>query len=355
MKNLGNLYKKDFILGFKDVWILLELGASVLIMSLFLFVIPKNIETEASVFIFDQSHVLQSIMDKKAEKKKKTGQIFVDSREKVVKGITKNRAAVGMIISKNSDGQFHTELLTQPYTSEAMVQYFKVTMADLLAVIKPPAGIYPPDVYQSVEVTALQEGVRDDIPFNKRMVPLVLMFVVGFMGIFTMMSVIGQERAGQTIRAYKVTPSSLGKLLLSKHLLILTISFMTFSIIYLPLMGFDTYLKAMLVIMPTVLLGSAIGVILGTFFDNPMGAMGWVLLLMIIFGLPAVSLFAPIFSPDWLKFIPSYHTLFGLDAAMFPDNNSSVFWNEVLILFAIAAVLLPLSGWVFTNKLRKEI
>lgn len=345
MRNLGNLYKKDLILGFKDVWILLEIGASVLIMSLLLFVVPKNIETEASVFIFDQSHVLQGM----------TSQVFVDSREEVIKGITKNRTAVGMIISVKNNGQFQTELLTQPYTSEAMVQYFEVTMEDLLAMIKPPAGVYPPDVYQSVEVTALQEGVRDDIPFNKMMVPLILMFVVGFIGIFTMMSVIGQERSDQTIRAYKVTPSSLGKLLLSKHLLILTVSFITFSIIYLPLMGFDAYIKALLVILPTVLMGSGIGVILGTFFDNPMGAMGWILLLMVLFGLPAVSLFAPIFSPDWLKFIPSYHTLFGLDAAMFPDSNSSVFWNEVLILFAIAAVLLPLSGWIFTNKLRKEV
>jgi len=340
-------------LGFKDVWILLELGASVLIVCMLLFVIPKEIDPEPSVFIYDQTEVLQSMMDQGEDKEdKKKGQVFVDNREEVIAGITKNRVAVGMIISEKSDGQYHTELLTQPYTTEAMIGYFEVQMADILSLIKPA---YSPDVFNAVEVTSLQEGGMDDIPFNKRMVPLILMFIVGFMGVFTMLSLIGQERSDQTIKAYKVTPSSLWTLIASKHLMLLTIGFLTFSIIYIPMMGFDGYLKALLIIIPTIFIGSAIGVILGAYFDNPMSGVGWIFLIMILFGLPGVSLMAPIFSPDWLKFIPSYHTLFGLDASMFPDTYSTVYWNEVLILFAIAIVLIPISSWFFTNKIRKEV
>ncbi len=356
MKRLGNLFKKDMILGFKDVWILLEIGASVIIVSMLLFVVPKEIDPEPSVFVYDQTEVLQKMMDQGDENdNKKEGQVFVNSREEVIAGITKNRVAVGMVIQEQSNGKYHTELLTQPYTTAAMVDFFEVQMADILSLIKPPSGAYSPDVYNSVEVTPMQEGGLDDIPFNKKMMPLILMFIVGFMGVFTMLSLIGQERSDQTIRAYKVTPSSLLTLITSKHLMMLTIGLITFSIVYLPMMGFDGYLKALLIIIPTILMGSAIGVMLGAFFDNPMAGVGWIFLIMMLFGLPAVSLMAPIFSPDWLKFIPSYHTLFGLDAAMFPDSYSLVFWNEVLVLFAIALVLLPLSSWIFTNKLRKDV
>ena len=172
---------------------------------------------------------------------------------------------------------------------------------------------------------------------------------------FTMISLIGQERTDQTIRAYKVTQSSLFTLLLSKHLMLLTIGLITFSIVFLPTVGFAGYLQALLVILPTILIGSAIGVMLGSFFDNPMAAIGWVFLFMMIFGLPGVSLFAPVFSPDWLKFIPSYYTLFGLDAAIFPDGYSNTLWISIGILFSISAVLLPLSAWIFTRKIWKEI
>jgi hypothetical protein len=55
-----------------------------------------------------------------------------------------------------------------------------------------------------------------------------------------------------------------------------------------------------------------------------------------------------------MKFIPTYHSLFGLDAAMFPDNNSHIIWQSALILAAVNAVLVPLSGWVFVRRVRKE-
>ena len=115
------------------------------------------------------------------------------------------------------------------------------------------------------------------------------------------------------------------------------------------------YLNALPIMIFSIIFGSGIGVILGSYFDNPMIGIGWVLFLMIVFSLPAVSLFAPVFSPDWLKLIPSYHTLFGLDAAMFPDNNNHIIWQETAIMFLFATVFVFLSSWIFTRKLRREV
>ncbi len=355
MSKLGSLYKKDMILGFKDVWIILELAAAVLISALLLFVVPKEINRETTIFIQDQTGVFKVMVDQMGgEEAKKGGQQFVDTRDEVVEGMRKNKTAFGMIISPREDHKFHIELLTQPSSSEAMVEFFEVQMTDVFTMIAAPEGSYSPEIFNKVKVTALQDQVRDEIPFNKRLVPLILVFIVGMMGLFTMISLIGQERSDQTIRAYKVTPASLITLLASKHLMLMTIGVITFSIVFIPTVGFAGYLSGLLVMIPTILIGSALGVMLGSFFDNPMSAMGWVFLFMILLGLPMVSLFSPVFSPEWLKYIPTYYTLFGLDAAIFPDDYSNVLWISVGVLFGVAAVLVPLSAWMFTSKLRKE-
>jgi hypothetical protein len=136
--------------------------------------------------------------------------------------------------------------------------------------------------------------------------------------------------------------------------MMMTVGLLTFSIIFISTVGFSGYLTGLVIIIPTILIGSALGIMLGSFFDNPMSAMGWVFIFMVLFGLPAVSLFAPVFSPGWLKVLPSYYTLMGLDAVIFPDNYSNVFWISVGVLTAITVLLVPLSGWMFNHKIRKE-
>lgn len=355
MRVLSNLYQKDIILGFKDVWIMLEIGAAVLITALILFVVPKEINRDAPVFIQDNTGIFKTIAQQfGADDKQQSGNLFVDSRDEIVEGMTRNKSAFGMIIQADPVNRFKVELLIQPYANEAMVDYFEVQMTDVFSMLSQHPNAYSPDIFQRVKVRSLQDNARDDIPFNQRLIPIILVFIVGFVGLFTMISVIGQERSDQTIRAYKVTPARLWQMLASKHLMLLTVGFITFSIIYLFPVGFNGYLKGLLIIIPTILIGNALGVILGSYFDNPMSGMGWVFLIVLLFGLPGISLFNPVFSPDWLRFLPSYYTLFGLDAAIFPDGYSNNLWISVAVLFGVATVLIPLSGLVFTRKMRKE-
>ena len=81
----------------------------------------------------------------------------------------------------------------------------------------------------------------------------------------------------------------------------------------------------------------------------------WVLLIIVVLALPAVSLFSPTFSPGWLKLIPSYHTLFALDAAMFPDDNSHIIWQGAAVMVAVNVVLVFLSTWIFGKLIEKEV
>lgn len=357
MKRIGNLFKKDIILGIKDVFILLELGFAVFVVLLLLFVIPENIEKDKTAYIYDATTLVKNFVhstDESVEVQRRKGSHYVDSREEVIKGMEEDELAVGLIITEKKNGTYRVEFLTQPYTKNSIVQDVELEMEDLMSILKPPGGIYPPDVYKSVKVSSLQQGLRDELPFNLRLLPTILMYMVGIVGLFAMVSLIGQERSDATIRALRVSPASMWEFLISKHLLLLATGFATFSILYLPMMGFGGYPEALLLIILTILMGSSIGAILGGLFDSPIGAILWVLLLMIVLSLPAISLFLPSFSPQWLKLIPSYHTLFGLDAVMFPDNNRNIIWQGVSILAVIDVVLLALSGLIFNKLIRKE-
>ncbi len=357
MNRIGNLFKKDLILGIKDMFVLLEVGFAVVILFLLLFLIPEDIKQEATVYVYDSTKVVENFAAASVgldEMEEKRGEYYVNSRDELISGMLENRSAMGLIISKNSNGTYNTELLTQPYTTDAIVQYVEIDMEDLLSLISPPYDFYPEEVHESVRVTALQWGLRDEIPFNQRLLPPILLMMVGLLGLFIMMSLIGQERVEATIRAFRISPAGMWEFLLSKHLLLIAIGFTTFSIIYLPMMGFGGYLPALLIILLTIILGSSVGVILGGIFDTPMASMLLIFLLLVVVALPAISLFSPAFSPEWLKLIPSYHTLFGLDAAMFPDNNSHLIWQSAGVLGGLDVVLLVLSAWIFGKLIGKE-
>lgn len=342
------------LLGIKDVFVILEVVFAVAIMLMLLFVFPKDIKNEAMIYIYDETGLVQNVIDQYSETIDLDMDLdmFVNNRENMIAGITKNKNAMGVIISYGEETLYKTEMLVQPYTTDAMMKYVETEMEDMLSMLN---RTYPPDVYSSVTLMSLQEGLRDDLPFNKRMLPPILMIMVGILGLFAMVSLIGQERADATIRAFRVTPTGMIGFLFSKHLMLLAVSAVTFSILYIPVMGgFAGYFPGLLIILLTVIFGSTLGIILGTYIESPMSSIGLVILSMIILSLPAITLFAPVFSPAWIKFIPSYYTLFGLDAAMFPDNNAHIIWQSVGILGAIDLVLVFLSTWVFSVRIRKE-
>lgn len=356
MKRLPVIIIKDLILGIKDIFIILELVFSVVIMLLLLLIVPEDIRTEGRVYIYDQSGLLETFMlEKMPDSGKKKGEFFVDSRDELIAGMVKDKNSIGLIIqSDGSQAPYHIQLYRQPYTRKTLEKWVELEMEDLFSIIAPPSGLYPADIYKSVRIEALRRGERDSIPFNRRMLPPVLLMMIGMMGLFAMVSLIGQERIDSTIRAFRLTPAGLWQFLLSKHLVLLLTGFLTFSIIYLPMMGWSGYLLSLLIVELTVLAGSSAGVLLGTFYDSPMKAIGWVLVLMLILGLPVISLYSPAFSPAFLRLIPSFYTLFGLDAAMFPDENSHLISQSLLVLSLVAAALTALSTVIFIRLMRKE-
>ncbi len=356
MGKLVSLLQRDLILGIKDVFVLMEIGFAVLVTAVLVFLVPDDITSDGVAFIHDQSGLLDSFLVEQVgeEELLERGEFLVDSRAELIAGLQDNRSAVGVAIGpRGADGRFPVEVLTQPYTTEAVVNYLETDLRDLIRVLS-PQDRYAQEVFSAVRIEALAEGRRDEIPFNQLLVPSVIVMVVAIIGVFAMLGLIGQERADKTIRATRASPTGLGTVLASKHLLMLLVGTVTFSIIYLLTIGLGGFLPALLITWVTIVIGSSLGTLLGSFFEDAMAAVGLIFVLMIVLGLPAVSLFNPAFAPDWIRVIPTYHTFFALDAAMFPADNANLIWNGLIVLAGFAVVLVPGSGLLFVYRIRKE-
>ncbi len=355
MNRLAAIFKKDVILGVKDVFLLLEVSFAIIFVLVLLFIVPEDVRTTGMAYIYDTTHVVEDFVTEYVpDIEDSEGEYYVESREALIEGMVEDVNSIGLIITNGVEDTYGVELLTQPYTKEGVIDFVEVDLEDLLSIIAPPYGIYPEDVYASVRLEARQRGTDEIIPFNKSILPTFLIFNVGLIGLFALVSIIGQERVDMTIRAFRLTPTSLNYFLASKYLLMLCLGLVTFTIIYIPMMGFSGYLLSLLIMMITVLVMSSIGIILASFYKGPMEAMGWVFIIMTLLTLPVVSQLNPVFSPAWLKLFPTYYTIFALDAAMFPSDNGMVIWQGIAVLAPLMVILILFSGWIFNRKIRKE-
>jgi len=355
MKRFLAMLEKDIFLGVKDVFVLMEIGFAVFMVLLLVFVVPEEIDTENTVFIHDSTGMIERVAESvDMEETQALGDFLVDSRAAVVEGMIENRSALGVVLGMTAQGRIEAELLRQPYTPQGVVDYIELEMTDLFSMLAPGAAGYSQEVGESVRVTALDGEGRGQVPFNQRLLPIVLFFMVGVIGLFSMISLIGQEREEQTLQAYRVTPAGLWSFYASKQVMLLLVGIVTFSILYIPMMGLAGYGKALVIMGLTILMGSSLGAIIGSFFADPMSAIGWVFLALMVLGLPSVSILAPVFSPWFMRLIPSYYTLFGVDAAMFATDARLV-WQSALYLAGFVIVLYPLSGLVFANRVKGEV
>ncbi|NBC30506.1 MAG: hypothetical protein GVY29_11030, partial [Spirochaetes bacterium] len=99
MKRFLAMLQKDMVLGVKDIFVLMEIGFAVFMVALLVLVVPEEIDTETTAFIYDQTGMIERVAETvDVEETDALGDFIVDSREAVVQGMADNRSAVGVII-----------------------------------------------------------------------------------------------------------------------------------------------------------------------------------------------------------------------------------------------------------------
>lgn len=203
-----------------------------------------------------------------------------------------------------------------------------------------------PDIVQAAvdgqEVTKL--GKMETLNNRENLVPVVVVLLGSLMGFFIIMAYIFLDKDEGVIKAFAVTPSSVGKYLLSKTMVILTTVLISSLIITIPIMGTQpNYLLFSLLLLVSSFAFSSLGLIISSFFDNISKAFGILYVFVIAMALPAFSYFVPGFDPLWLRFFPTYPLLQGMKEIMQVNTDvgyvltySGVFLVGGIVLFLLA-------------------
>lgn len=180
------------------------------------------------------------------------------------------------------------------------------------------------------------------IPPRDRMLPMLTVFVL-LMETLGLASLISSEVEAGTIRALLVTPMSVTDLFLGKGLTGVFLAFVQAILLMAITGGLRTEPLLMIV---TLLLGSIMvtgfGFLLASAARDMMSVLGWGILLVLILAIPAMVVFLPGITTDWIMLLPTHYLVDTLYRVLnFGASWADVWQNLVAIaLFAAAAVAL---------------
>ena len=194
----------------------------------------------------------------------------------------------------------------------------------------------------AIEVSAESLGpdlLGEQIPTRDRMrLMLVIMLIV-----FEMMglaSLIAEEVEQGTIRALLVTPMSVRELFAAKLIMGVSLAFIQGLLFMAIVGGLNTQ---PLIIITALFLGSILftgsGFLIASLSKDMMSSMGWGVVFILIYTIPAFGIMFPGTVTGWVKFIPSYY----LADTIHQASNFNVGWGDnwlnLLILLGFNLVI----------------
>ena len=324
MRKLLTTFAKDARLSFQGLYFYIEIGIALIFVAVMLFVVPENFNGTQTYFVHldlsqeEADAVLPSFQDAQESV------VLFDSLDDLKQALEKDRSAVGLSISR-AGPSYRFELVLQGYESENMRQLIKSTIeGEFLREL-------PGYVSQSSVTTLEENSVR--LSDRKNILPIYLTMNVALMGLFIIAAYIFLDKQEGLIKAYSVTPVYIWQYLASKMMIMLLMGLVTSTVTMLALAGADmNYPLFWLIIISFNLFGSALGLLIASFFDTMVKAMGAMYVGIVVLMLPSVSYFLPSFSPVWIRWMPSYSMLYAFRDLLLGQNTGYVLTQAGLFL-----------------------
>lgn len=340
---LAITFLKDLKLSFRTFYIYIEILMAVIFVAILLFVVPENFQGENKIFA---SIDLEPAMKEQlisAMGSEMTSITLLESETAVRGALEDNRDSSGLVISLTG-GKLNYEFVLQGYESEKAIKLMEKGFTAALASEMPQ--------YRSVTTVTTLDSSVEKLPDRINLLPLFLVMNSSFIGMYIISSYIFLDKEEGTIKAIAVTPATVAHYLQSKMGIMLLTGLITGLITVLAVAGFKVHIIHFLVFLIICnAFGSALGLLISSFYDTMIKAFGTLYVVIIIFGLTAVSYFTPSFSPIYIRLLPSYPMLYAFRETLSekPDLAYIYTWAGV---FAILAVIIFLAA---ERRFRKTI
>ena len=255
--------------------------------------------------------------------------------------LQEKRMSVSISMGKE-DGQFSYKYFLQGYETDRLV--------NLLYIVNNEKSI----VLQSQIDNQVVRELNPEKTLNNRqnILPLYIAFAGSLMGFFIVMSYIFLDKSEGVIKAFAVTPSSVGTYLLSKTGVILTTVLLTSSVVTIPVMGLaPNYLLFYVFLIVTTFAFAELGLLISSFYESIEKAFGALYLVMVVLMLPAFSYLIPSFDPVILRFFPTYPILEGFKDIFLNIGDQAYVLIYSLVFLVAGCILFLLANMRFRKSL----
>lgn len=338
---LWHSYLKELKLSSKGFYFYIELiMAAIIIFVLLVFIPEEPNNVQDSYLMMDLPEAMQKMaMDQLMEEdldgeivyetfkiedqafevpvyESETDRIYLFDNADYLETMTeKEKPAFGILMTYDEDSKKITkEFFLQGYESERFVNLYKlVNVVDEATMM---------EIADDVEVRDLG-GEPMDLNNREFALPSLLTFNGSLMGMFIIAAYIFLDKQEGIIKAYAVTASKVWQYLMSKVMVMTTVTILTTFVITLAVRGFKAnYLLLLILLVTSSFFGSSIGLVISSFYDSMTKSFAAIYTFMMLFMLPAVAYFIPSWEPLWIKFLPTYFLINGFKEVIVTNGDT---------------------------------
>ena len=226
---------------------------------------------------------------------------------------------------------------------ESLAKQRTILLVTIANLVRELAGQEAP-----VEIESITLGDEVSIPWNDRLLPLIVLVAVFFGGIFLPATSVINEKTKKTLEALVVTPTTVGDVFMAKGLLGIILSLFMGIVILVLNQAFGAEPALLVLVLAfAAIMAAEIGLILGALMRD-------ITSLFTVWKLGGILLFAPAFVylfpqiPEWIgRIFPTYYFIqpivqISQRAGAWPDIATSVFILIALDLILVGVLIFTL-------------
>lgn len=328
MKRFSTLFRQELLVALRSGF-LIFLSAIFVVLVVVYHLLPDEIELGPSVVFLDEAGLSRDLrLDEGAR--------LVASREELEEAV--RDGDLGIVARRSPDAGdpsmgITLELVVGPGLGTRSANLVRAGLEYALAEQMP--GAMP-----SFE-TVLLEPQQAAMTIPQIYLPMMAMFEVAILGFLFIAVMVFQERQDGAIRAYRVSPGGTVAYTLAKiaawAFLSLVYGFLfAFTTLFFSI-GIGAWLQYLLIVLLVSVFMSAFGLVVATFFRSISEWFFIGLVLLVVNMLPQLSFANPSFSPDWIRYIPSYPALFAIRDVLYGWGDGTGVGGAVGLYLVLAA------------------
>ncbi len=360
---LWHSFIKELSLSSKSWYFYIEIGMSVVLLLILLFVVPEDFDTKSKEYIYldlpqvlkDRyaKNLLEEDLDQMTEEiivqannmefdavlyETDESNIYMLDSMEALDAFTNYERFIGVHVHLDRDNQLVNTYYLQGYETQKLKNLLLLYGNRLAGndIIK--------DYSDNIRVRSLYEDV-EALSDKESLIPVFLTFNGSLMSLFIIGAYIFLDKSEGVIKAYAITASSVWHYLLSKIGVIIVTSIATSLIISLPIMGLQpNYLALLIFLISSGFFVASLGLLLASYYKDIVEAFGAMYVIIIIMIMPNISYFTPSWDPAWVKIIPSYLMLQSFKEIISVGGNMTY-----VMLASLAFIVIGIDIFILAN------